>query len=129
MIRSTKIDQTDCVFCEGEVVRCEKGRLITLKEASSDALYNKIKALVVADAMCVTCHAKYIGWIDVRAVVDGLSRPYDRTGDMMNVKPRVKDISRAIRAVLKQYGHGLLPGLKILRVKTNETMYHGFTYE
>jgi hypothetical protein len=81
MICSTKIDRIDCVFCEGEVVRTEKGRPITLEECGSAQLFNKIRTLIVADAMCLACRAKYIAWIDARAVVDGQAIPYSRTGD------------------------------------------------
>lgn len=81
MIRSTKIDRTDCLFCEGEVARTEKGRPVTLEECGSAQLFDKIRALIVADAMCLACRAKYLAWIDVRAVVDGNAVPYPRTGD------------------------------------------------
>ena len=44
----------------------------------------------------------------------------------MTTKPRNKDVSRAIRATLKQHGRGLLPDLKVVKLKTNETTYRGW---
>ena len=43
----------------------------------------------------------------------------------MTTKPRNKDVSRAIRATLK-HGRGLLPDLKVVKLKTNETTYRGW---
>lgn len=73
------LHRLDCEFCSGEVVKTEAGRLVTEAEAGDN--YSRIKAMVVAHAMCLACRAKYMAWIDVRAVVDGTSIPHTRSSD------------------------------------------------
>ena len=74
-----RLETTKCVYCKGDVAKVEKPRQITKKEAGPT--YEHVKCLVVANAMCLACRAKYLAWIDARAVVDGAPRPYSRCSD------------------------------------------------
>jgi hypothetical protein len=77
--RGLRLNTTKCVFCEGEVGSTEKPRRI--RPAEAGPTFEQVQCLIVADAMCLACRAKYLGWIDARAVVDGAPQPYARMGD------------------------------------------------
>ncbi|MFA5187808.1 MAG: hypothetical protein WC460_00415 [Patescibacteria group bacterium] len=60
---SRNLGATACVHCEHPVELLEEPRPITEKEAG---VYfdNKYKGMLVAEARCPICLAKYLAWID-----------------------------------------------------------------
>lgn len=49
----------------------------------------------------------------------------DFDDETMVIKPRSKQVSRAVREILKTHGRGYLHGLKIIRCKSSDTTYRG----
>lgn len=80
---SRNIGSTECQFCQGEVRMVEPPRPITREEAGPYFDVNpcpcpsrpylpqaySYEGMIVANAECVDCCAKYLAWIDQRACV------------------------------------------------------------
>ena len=65
---SRNLCQKYCDFCNSEpVILLENKRPISKKEAG--VYYKNYKGLLVANAECDTCGAKYLAWIDERTIV------------------------------------------------------------
>lgn len=59
---SRNLCRTDCYFCNDDVVLVEEPRDITEKEAG--AHYETYKGMLVANAECPSCLAKYLAWVN-----------------------------------------------------------------
>jgi len=54
-----------CVHCEHPVVLCEKVRPITKGDAGH--YFDEFEGVLVANALCPMCDAKYLAWMDTSA--------------------------------------------------------------
>lgn len=61
---SRNLCRTDCYFCGHEVKLVEAPRKITKREAG--AYFNELEGLIVANAECPICLARYLAWVDDR---------------------------------------------------------------
>ncbi len=59
---SRNLCQTDCYFCSGEIVLKNAPHAITAAEAG--CYFDEYEGMIVADAECVDCEAKYLAWVD-----------------------------------------------------------------
>jgi len=59
---SRNLCQTNCDFCDGRVSLEEPPRPIRHYEAGR--YYNEFEGMLVADAECNACGAKYLAWVD-----------------------------------------------------------------
>lgn len=58
---SRNLGDTVCGFCDGEVKLVEALRPITPNDAGTH--YDEFKNMIVANAECVDCRAKYLAWV------------------------------------------------------------------
>ena len=58
---SRNLLRTDCYFCGAAVVLTETPRAITEQDAGY--YYDEYRGMVVGNAICVSCQAKYLGWV------------------------------------------------------------------
>lgn len=61
---SRNLCQTDCEFCKGVVTLDEQARSIT--EAETGPYFPEYRGMLVANATCRQCRAKYLAWVDDR---------------------------------------------------------------
>ena len=59
---SRNIGETACNFCNGRVETCEAPREIT--RADAGRYFEEFEGMLVANANCVDCKAKYLAWVD-----------------------------------------------------------------
>jgi hypothetical protein len=52
--------RTDCYFCEGDVVLIEEEREI--RESEAGVYFKEYVGMLVANAVCNDCNAKYLAW-------------------------------------------------------------------
>lgn len=65
---SRNLSQKHCNFCHAEpIILLEDSRPISKKEAGN--YYKNYKGLLVANAECDVCGAKYLAWIDERTII------------------------------------------------------------
>ena len=63
---SRNLGSTSCYFCYEQPVLVEQRRPIT--EADCGAYYGEFKGMQVANAECPVCEAKYLAWVDAKAL-------------------------------------------------------------
>lgn len=76
---SRNIGQTVCYHCQQPVKLVEVSRPITKTEANG--YFDEYRGMLVANAVCTVCEAKYLAWVDCSAIttIGHLSRePNDR---------------------------------------------------
>jgi len=61
---SHNLARSNCYFCEGPVVHEEPPRPITRDEAGG--YFNEYEGMLVANAHCAWCEAKYLAWVHGR---------------------------------------------------------------
>lgn len=61
---SRNLGQTDCEFCKGTVTLDEQSRPIT--EDETGPYFPEYRGMLVANATCRVCKAKYLAWVDKR---------------------------------------------------------------
>lgn len=76
---SRNLCQTECDFCKGEVLLEELPRPITKYEAHR--YFGEFEGMLVANAKCVDCLAKYLAWVDETTRIKNEWREYYRKGD------------------------------------------------
>lgn len=59
---SRNLLQTECDVCDSEVEMVEDPRKITVEDAG--VYFEEYESMVVADAECTRCHAKYLAWVE-----------------------------------------------------------------
>lgn len=95
---SRNLGDTDCAICHDTVVLCGAPHLITREEAGR--YFNEYDGMVVADAACVRCDAKYLAWVKrkqwTRAPDD--KRPFEDLSfrKAFNDEPSPEDLPTAV---------------------------------
>jgi len=79
---SRNLGRTDCAVCDAghdDIALCEQPRPITERDAGR--YYAEYKdRLIVANAECTTCGAKYLAWISIhRTVIDRQGTNFDNS--------------------------------------------------
>ena len=59
---SRNLARTDCLFCSGDVKIVGAQRPVTRDDCG--VYYNEYAGMIVADAECVDCKAKYLAWVN-----------------------------------------------------------------
>lgn len=85
---SRNLDRTTCVFCSGEVKLTSPPRSAT--KADVGAYTEQFEGMIVADAECSDCEAKYLAWIDERPRISNLYHNHDRWAgqERVNAEPQ-----------------------------------------
>lgn len=71
---SRNLGQTNCYYCPGEIKLVESPRTITKEEMGG---YSQFTEMIVANAECATCAAKYLAWIEIPGDTYLTRRPND----------------------------------------------------
>lgn len=65
---SRNLNSTTCDFCGHDVELNENPRPITVKDTGI-RIFKKFEGMLVADAECPMCFAKYLAWVDEATMV------------------------------------------------------------
>lgn len=82
---SRNLCRTDCYFCQADVLLVEEPRPATEKDVF--CYMDEYEGMLVANAECPECKAKYLAWVDERPRTSPLYHLHDRwpTGEATHV--------------------------------------------
>lgn len=75
---SRNLCETHCDFCKGDVTLDEAARPITEPEAGP--YFPEFRGMLVANATCRVCKAKYLAWVDERPTGKSWTRHAEADG-------------------------------------------------